>query len=285
MDFNVVYFYVKQFLPSKRHKKIREKSDWGVCHVSITDVTEQEFPVAFIIHDYATVYKDAKNYWDFENKEGDYRSFAEPIRTYNGKLYKLLRVTHGAAISEIPEPKESVLHELERSGQNRYLKNVEFPISSIVVSDDSKQQEEKIQKTAEEFLCFNGTFWRECSEPRYMVNTFGLGHNHGGTGLFIEDHYNSNIPAKNYFNALQREEAISFGKSVAERRGDTESIEKIGEYCSIEVLIPEMVKVDPKSQHDDGCSFLNDCEELIVGSDSIGEAGLLCAIKALKGNL
>lgn len=283
MDFNVVYYYEKRFLPSKRHRKIREKQDWGVCHVSIPDVTEQEFPVAFIVHDFAAVYKDVKNYRDFENKEGEYRSFAEPIRTHNGKLYKLFRITHGAAISEIPESKETVLHELERPVEKRFMEDVDFPISSIVISDNTRQQEEKIKRVAEQFLYFNGTFWRECSEPRYVINTFGLGHNHGGTGFFVEDYYNHNIPAKNYFSALQREEAVAYGKAVAERRGDTKSIDMIGEHSDIEVLMPEMVKVDPKKQHGNGCSFLNDCEELIVGSDSVGEAGMLCVLNALKG--
>lgn len=283
MKFNVVYFFIKKFLPSKRHRKLREKQEWGVCSVDIREVSDNEFPVAFIVHDYVTVYEDAEKYSDFENKEGDYRSFAEEIRTFGGKLYKLVRVTHGAAISLIPSPKEEIQRELERDVREQFMLHKEqFPIGSIVVSDNSYEQEDKIRTKADQYLYFNGAFWEECSEPRYMICTFGLGHNHGGTGFFVEDFYNENIPKDNYFNALQRNEAIAYGKAVAEARGDTESIASMGEYCNIEVLMPELVKVDPNKQHGEGCEYLNECEELIRASGSIGEAGILCLIKAFK---
>lgn len=80
----------------------------------------------------------------------------------------------------------------------------------------------------------------------YNVTIFGLGHNHGGTGFFIEYHYNPNISSKNYFNALEREKAITYGKQIALNRGDTDSIEGMGEHDIIEVLMPEMVKVESR---------------------------------------
>ena len=89
----------------------------------------------------------------------------------------------------------------------------------------------------------------------YVVNTFGLGHNHGGTGFFIEYHYNPNIPNINYFNALQRKEAIEYGKKVAAGRGDTDSIPGLGDHEIIEVLMPEMVKRNPQKDHGGGNPF------------------------------
>lgn len=67
--------------------------------------------------------------------------------------------------------------------------------------------------------------------------------------MFIEYSYNTNIHNTNYFNALQREAAILYGKSVAAGRGDTESVDGIVEYDNIEVCMPEMVKVNPIVQH------------------------------------
>lgn len=109
----------------------------------------------------------------------------------------------------------------------------------------------------------------------YVINTFGLGHNHGGTGFFIEYHYNTNISNKNYFSALEREKAIAYGKKVAANRGDTESIEGMGECDIIEVLMPKMVKRNPQKDHGEGNSFLNSLENMISGTDSSTEAGLL----------
>ena len=283
MRLNVVYFYVKKFLPSKRHRKLREKQEWGICPVDIKEVSECEFPVAFIVHDYASVYEDAENYRDFEDKKGDYRPFAEEIRTFGGRLFKMVRVTYGAAISLIPLSKKEIQRELERDVREQCMLHEEpFSATSIVVSDNSCEQENKVRVKAGKYLYFNNAFWQECNEPRYVINTFGLGHNHGGTGFFVEDYYNHNIPKSNYFNALQREEAIAYGKAVAKARGDTESIPQLGENCNIEVLMPELVKVDPNKPHGNGCEYLNDCEELIRASGSIGEAGILCLIKAFK---
>ena len=42
------------------------------------------------------------------------------------------------------------------------------------------------QSVTDSYMFFQNKIWEECGEPRYVVNTFGLGHNHGGTGMFIE---------------------------------------------------------------------------------------------------
>lgn len=115
----------------------------------------------------------------------------------------------------------------------------------------------------------------------YVINTFGLGHNHGGTGFFIEYFYNDNIPAQNYFNALQREEAITYGKKVALGRGDDKSVDGMGDHDIIEVKMPEMVKRCPQKDHGDGDPFLNELEGIISHSDSIGEAGLLTVLTTM----
>lgn len=121
-----------------------------------------------------------------------------------------------------------------------------------------------------------------CEEPRYVVQTFGLGHNHGGTSLFIAEYYNSNIGKDRYFNAMQREEAIAYGKYVAMRRGDTRDVDRIGQREWIDVMMPEMVKVNPNRQHGNGDAFQNDMENLIEHSDSAFEAGLLCMLRAMR---
>ena len=48
----------------------------------------------------------------------------------------------------------------------------------------------------------------------YGIFTFGLGHNHASTALFIEMYYNANVPSSRYFAANQREEAIAKAKEI-----------------------------------------------------------------------
>ena len=276
MDFKIDYTFLQEYLPTKRHRKPRTRSLTRSMTVSIPELQDKEFPVAFIVHDYKSVYEDVESYSDFDGKCGDYRMFPEEIRTYNGRLYTPIRVTHGAAISTVFENPETFLWRLWRIADHYYYCAADnFSENSIVVGDNSKEREKEIIKEAENYVFHDGKFWELCGEPMYMINTFGLGHNHGGTGFFVQYSYNPNISNKNYFNALQREEAIAYGKAVAANRGDTESIDRIGKYDNIEVLMPEMVRANPGRDHGDGDPFMNSIEELINGSSSSFEAGLL----------
>lgn len=80
---------------------------------------------------------------------------------------------------------------------------------------------------------------------------------------------------------LLQDEAIAYGKSVALGRGDTESVDRLGKYGNIEVVMPEMIKVNPNKQHDKGCEFMNMMESVISNSSSKNEAGILCIALAM----
>ena len=111
--------------------------------------------------------------------------------------------------------------------------------TSRKASDDSDEQVARLKSKADEYVILNGVIWHRTGEPYYYTNTFGFGHNHGGTGLFIGTHRGE--PTEG-FSALEREKAIEYGRAVASNRGDTESVDDIGKYGNIEVLMPEMVK-------------------------------------------
>lgn len=130
------------------------------------------------------------------------------------------------------------------------------------------------------YILVDGDLYVQTEEPRYVVITFGLGHNHGGTGLFCEYYYNSNIRKENYFSALQGEQAVAYANKVATARGDTNDVGKFKPF--IVCHMPELVKVKPSNQHDTGNDFLNLCEELIQGSENTLEAGLLIMALAAK---
>ena len=52
MKFNVNYYYNQKFLPTKRHRNIRKRQIEDTLCVSCTELTKEEFPVAFIVHDF-----------------------------------------------------------------------------------------------------------------------------------------------------------------------------------------------------------------------------------------
>lgn len=291
MKIKVEYQYTQNFLPTKRHKKIKYRKMQGSMNITIRELTTEEFPIAFIVNKWESVCEGMKSYSDYDNCKCDFKVFAEEIRTYNGELRKPVRITHGTAISTLFEDYTYILNNVKWSLRNSRLNSFdnypfednsnEFTENSVVIDDNKKQVENYIRKITKSYIYCDGKFWSVCSEPRYVINTFGLGHNHGGTSMFIDYHYNPNIPSDNYFNALQRDEAVAYGQEVAARRGDTESIKDMGDNRLIEVLMPEMVKVKPNEQHGKGNDFINTMESLIDGSSSVTDAGILCMAFAM----
>lgn len=281
MLFNIEFWNMEKYLPTKRHRKLRERYVKNSVDVEIKEVNEKEFPIAFIVHDYQMVYENAKSYSDF-NGNGDYRMFSEEIRTYNGNLYMPVRVMHGAAISLCFESLDYIKKQIEDYAP--YWKGgEEFTEESIIMEDSIAECQENIFRKAEDYIIYDGKVWKTCGEPMYNITTFGLGHNHGGTGFFIQYHYNENISNKNYFNALEKEKAIAYGKQVALNRGDTESVEGMGDHDIIEVLMPEMVTRNPQKEHGNGDNFLNSLENMISGIDSSTEARLLAITMCMAG--
>ena len=139
--------------------------------------------------------------------------------------------------------------------------------------DFASKRKEQIRDCCN-YLIIDGEVWRKCGEPMYLVMTFGLGHNHGGTSGFIEYHYNPNVSKNNYFNAKDYDKAVAYGQEVARRRGDTEYVDRILKEEYIDVKIPEAFKANPRKEHGDGDPFLNSLENIISACDSQGEAAI-----------
>jgi len=284
MKFNIEFFRTEKFLPTKRHRKERLREVRDNVKVDIQELISDDFPIAFIIDDYCRVF-DAPEY---DNNKTEYKRFQREIRTYNGELYMAVNVSHGAAISTHYEPLSYIEDKL-RDWYTRFSwyekeESDLFNEKSIILSDNREERIAEIKENAKHYVIYDNIVWVRVNEPMYLINTFGLGHNHGGTGFFIDFHYNPNISKDNYFNALQREEAIAYGKAVAARRGDTESVDSIGEFDNIIVLMPELVKRNPQEEHGEGCSFINMLNSLTESADSVGEAGVL-AVAATLANL
>lgn len=279
MNLKVDFTYEEKYLRTSRCRKPLARTREEICEFAIKELAKAECPIAAVVHDMKTVYEGATASTDFDGK-GEYKMFAEPYRVHNGKFYKFCRASYGAAISTAQTELKYVIADIKSDlyRYSLYEKENLFSDKSVYISDNLSEIVDNMQARANKYISLDGELWRECGEPRYVVNTFGLGHNHGGTAMFIEEFYNSNISSKNYFNAVDRDKAITYAKETAIARGDTDSVKRIGKMENIEVLIPEFFKVAPEKEHGEGDAFLNLLENMITASDNITEAGALVAL-------
>lgn len=279
MNLKVDFTYEEKYLRTSRCRKPLARTREGIYELAIKELAKAECPIAAVVHDMKSVYEGATTTADFEGN-GEYKMFAEPYRVHNGKFYKFCRASYGAAISTAQTELKYVIADIKSDlyRYSLYEKENLFSDKSVYISDNLSEIVDNMQARANKYISLDGELWKECGEPRYVVNTFGLGHNHGGTAMFIEEFYNSNISSKNYFNAVDRDKAITYAKETAIARGDTDSVKRIGKMENIEVLIPEFFKVDPEKEHGEGNAFLNLLEDMVTSSNNATEAGILATL-------
>lgn len=247
--FNHPFTYEETYLPTPRHRILRYRKVKGSIKLKIRSISADEAPVAFRCSDYS------------------HRcNHQEEIRAYKGRLY-MKDWRH--LTNEEREAGEEGYRTVTIDELPRYFR------SHCYISDniDKDTVVKELKKEAHKWLVVDGIPYHLCGEPMYVVNTFGLGHNHGGTAMFVQHHYNNNIPNKNYFNALDGDRAVAYANKVAEARGDTNDVDRFGKM--IEVLIPEMVRRRPMKEHGEGDSFINALNAITESSDSAAEAGIL----------
>lgn len=241
--------YYCVYIPSARSQKFSFDEVQGEIKVSIPSITADEALVAFRLSDYG----------HREHKQAE-------IRLWQGKLWK----QHT---------------DWDRSGEKAvrvtdfgpdYLEHLLHPGLPWGHSRSRELCVKKYRQEAERYILIDDTIWERAGEPRYVVNTFGLGHNHGGTGLFVEEYYNENIPASNYFSALDGDKAVAYANKVAERRGDTNDVGKFEKM--IEVLIPEAVTIRPMKEHGEGDPFINKINAITEAAPDSTTAGLLAMV-------
>lgn len=244
--------YYCAYIPSARSQKFEFDEVTGPIKVTIPSLTSEEAPVAFRLSDYSHK----------ENKQTE-------IRWYDGHCYHrcIRRITGG---------KELKIEWLTAEDAKSELR----PGLPYGHSRSRELCQKKYREAAKGYILVDGYLWRQCGEPRYEIVTFGLGHNHGGTGLFVEEYYNSNISRERYFSALDGDKAVSEANRIAERRGDTNDVGKF--HKMIEVLIPEAVTILPMQEHGEGDPFMNKLEAVTEAAPDATTAGLLAMMVGMQ---
>lgn len=246
--------YDVAFLPTPRCRKYRYKEEEDYVDIELKEVSMNDLKKAFKVEE-------------------------KMIYAYGGKLWthateRSIHCVHG-------KETRTALEALIYAGVTY---STYFGRYSGYCKDSVRENRDEViaraNKDMEGYLLVDGELYEETYEPMYNITTFGLGHNHGGTGFFVDYCYNPNISSKNYFNALQYEEAINHVIKTAAGRGDTNDVERYeeakanGDY-KITVYDESLVTRNPKVDHGDGNPLMNDFESIINASESSNEAGIM----------
>lgn len=143
------------------------------------------------------------------------------LRTFDGQLYE--PISHGTyyARSIVPDGRLGTPLTLDDDELRSALEHNPYLERAHSTAESDETWAAKLQEHLDRFLLVDGQAYRHVGEPRYVVMTFGLGRNNGGTSLFVETEDNSNIAADSYFRADQFEQARDYAIQVAQSRGDT----------------------------------------------------------------
>ena len=250
--------YNEEYLPTKRHRIPRIREVEETVAVELREVNKADAKLALVVTDYQS-FLDENGKDCFAPRDTAYFAIGDSLFTKKKDM-------HGAL-----DRGDYLLDDLISQIQ-------EYGVRRVWCLNEADRTKDYVLKEVNDFvdqhLVIDGDVYTQSGEPRYVIHTFGLGHNHGGTSLSITNYYNPNIGSSNYFNALQRGEAVAYAKQVAARRGDTDYIAGLGKNIDIKVYMPEIIRCNPQAEHGEGSPLLNSFEALVQSSNSSLEAGL-----------
>ena len=198
MKIEVTYPYMHGYLPTPRHKNLRYEEKQGKITVDIREADTQE----------AVLVARVRDYLNMESREINPQ--VQELRKYKGKWYRpVLSYKDKRNLM----PKDELIADIGR---------VYLDYDNASKGNERESMRNKIRNNASKYLIVKGVIYRQTYEPAWGVTTFGLGNNHGGTGLFIT---NPSRISKG-FNLADKDLAIKEAYEVAMRRGDTESAKR-----------------------------------------------------------
>jgi hypothetical protein len=234
MELTVNYSYVEQITPPRCRKPRPQRFDDGVAVLSIREVTAVQAPIAIM------------------GTEKDYETGAdlEPViyRWFDSRLWTDSTVLYCSRRQ--PDRYPSIGQTLNLVNDNTVHSKPQLGI--YVCAHEGKVGIAKhLASVANDWLIIDGQMHRPAGEPMYVVMTFGMSHNHGGTAMLCSDFLNSNIESEAYFSLLEKEAATEYTMQVATNRGDSVKFSTDPGF-QFEVLITEAIQwKNPSPQVDD----------------------------------
>jgi len=169
-----------------------------------------------------------------------------------------------------------------KSNDDASFLSEENPYRYYSYSDTMENRKKEAKIWANNWLLVDGILYETIGEPRWVIMTFGLGGNHGGSGFSLTNFYNSNISKSRYFRLDQKELMYKTFEAIALGRGDTKSVPQDFSWENAEVYAPEYLKVSPNKQHGDGDPFINGIENMISAVKNPTVSGLMVMAKAAE---
>ncbi len=152
------------------------------------------------------------------------------------------------------------------------------------LSDNREQEMELVREALADYAIYSGRVVRKTDEPVYVINTFGMGRNHGGTGLFIQSSSMATLACnrESIFNLSQLDKAIKRAESIAINRGDDKSV-PMRPNSKVSLYLPEAFRFDPFSRDELEKGDISLAEYLSHNGEITHKAALL--IEQMAANL
>lgn len=224
MELTINYSYVEQIIPPRCRKPRPQRFNDGVAVLTVREVTGEQAPIAILASEK-----------DFEN--GTYH---EPVayRWFEGRLWTDRSVSGGSLSRAKCYPTLGPTLNLV-SDSPMHSKT---DLGIYVCAHEGKQGvADHLHSAATDWLIIDGKLHRTAGEPKYVVMTFGMGCNHGGTALMTDYRHNHNIEDHAYFSLLELDAAREYTLTVANERGDTVKVDT-DPRARFEVLKPEVIQ-------------------------------------------
>jgi hypothetical protein len=243
--------YHESYLPSPRHRLLRDRYPVVDASAEVREVTVADAPVAF------------RRTSPFSHSRGkgsyhyavDGRFGTKHVVNYHwfeGRLYAPLKhdVGYGwrTGLTNLRGERAKKPPKLADASDIRYN-------ASHGYYDTHAEAEDALRRAMAEYLLIDGVLCLHTVEPTYVIMTFGLGHNHGlgwGTSLDVTHGFNPNIATECYYRIDDEARVNRDGLAVALHRGDTKAKPHFTRrlYDRFEILIPEAVQFTRESRKD-----------------------------------
>jgi hypothetical protein len=167
---------------------------------------------------------------------------------YNGKFYKRSFFNFNLAYDNTITNALDDLIAWRKKGSQYFAKtkNLVCDFTNYGEYETKKDIVKRLKKEMSQYLIVDGVLYEMViGKPYYIINTFGLGANHGGTALFVSY---STAPKRMIkeskgwaFSINETEKAITTAIEIATNRRDTNYIDII-KRPKIDIKIPELFK-------------------------------------------
>lgn len=233
MQLTVKFSYVENIIPPRCRNPRRARFNDGLEVLTLREINSEEAPVAII-------------------SASDSSELPIEYRWFDGQLWTSCSVygcsrqarTSGGTDYDYPTPGPELSLVTDSVSMSRHDIGI-----FVSVSEGKVAIAEYLHRWAQSLIFIDGKVFRPAGEPRYVVMTFGLSNNHGGTAILCTDISNTNIKDQSYFSVLQFEQAKDYAGRIAAARGDTSKFNTDPGY-TFEVLIPEAVQIRNDYKHE-----------------------------------